>query len=104
MARQSHGPVDSKEDEAKRIDNQIDVMCRSFLGLTVACARCHDHKFDAISTQDYYALSGFLQSSRRQRHVIDEDRTFEKAAAEIGELRKELDSLSAAFGEKDFSG
>jgi len=38
-------------------------MSKTFLGVTVACARCHDHKFDAISTADYYALSGFLQSS-----------------------------------------
>ncbi|QDT59973.1 hypothetical protein SV7mr_24870 [Stieleria bergensis] len=41
----------------------IDVMSKTFLGVTVACARCHDHKFDAISTADYYALSGYLQSS-----------------------------------------
>ena len=61
-----HGPVDVKADEAKRIDNQIDVMTKTFLGLTVACARCHDHKFDAISTKDYYSLYGFLKSSHRQ--------------------------------------
>ena len=41
------------------------------MGLTVACARCHDHKFDAISTADYYALSGYLQSSCRQVHPLD---------------------------------
>ena len=41
----------------------LDVMSKTFLGVTVACARCHDHKFDAISTADYYSLSGFLQSS-----------------------------------------
>ena len=41
----------------------LDVMSKTFLGITVACARCHDHKFDAISTADYYSLSGFLQSS-----------------------------------------
>lgn len=86
-----HGPVDSKDDEAKRIDNQIDVMCRSFIGLTVACARCHDHKFDAISTKDYYALSGFLQSSRRQRRVIDKDRVFETAVGEIERIQKQLE-------------
>lgn len=100
LGEATHGPVDSKEDEAKRIDNQIDVMCRSFVGLTVACARCHDHKFDAISTKDYYALSGFLQSSRRQKQVIDEDRKFEKAVREIGGIRDKLDSASAKFLEK----
>ena len=58
-----HSPVDIRKDEADRFDNMIDVMSKAFLGVTVACARCHDHKFDAISTADYYSLSGFLQSS-----------------------------------------
>ena len=48
----------------RRIDNQIDVMSKAFLGLTVACARCHDHKFDPIASRDYYALAGYLRSSR----------------------------------------
>lgn len=72
-----HSPVDIRKDEADRFDNMIDVMSKTFLGLTVACARCHDHKFDAISTADYYALSGFLQSSdyRQVRfQTIDEER------------------------------
>ena len=46
------------------MDNRLDVMTKTFLGLTVACARCHDHKFDAISQRDYYALSGFLDQQR----------------------------------------
>lgn len=58
-----HSPVDTRKDQSDRFDNMIDVMSKTFLGMTVACARCHDHKFDAISTADYYALSGFLQSS-----------------------------------------
>ena len=58
-----HSPVDTRKDETDRFDNMIDVMSKTFLGVTVSCARCHDHKFDAISTRDYYALSGFLQSS-----------------------------------------
>jgi hypothetical protein len=58
-----HSPVDIRKDECDRIDNQIDVFTKTFLGLTVACARCHDHKFDAISQADYYALAGYLQSS-----------------------------------------
>lgn len=58
-----HSPVDIRKDEADRFDNMIDVMSKTFLGVTVSCARCHDHKFDAISTADYYSLSGFLQGS-----------------------------------------
>ncbi len=46
------------------IDDRIDTISRGFLGLTVSCARCHDHKFDAIPTADYYSLVGILESSR----------------------------------------
>lgn len=67
----AHSPVDVRADEADRIDNQIDVFSKTFLAQTVACARCHDHKFDAISTRDYYALKGFLQSSRYQVASFD---------------------------------
>lgn len=59
----SHSPVDIQGDEAARNQNQIDVFSRAFLGLSMGCARCHDHKFDAISTRDYYAMYGYLQSS-----------------------------------------
>lgn len=45
------------------IDDRIDVIGRGLLGLTVACARCHDHKFDAIPTADYYSLYGIISSS-----------------------------------------
>lgn len=45
------------------IDDRIDVVCRGFLGLTVTCARCHDHKFDPIPTKDYYSLYGVFASS-----------------------------------------
>jgi hypothetical protein len=45
------------------IDDRIDVIGRGLLGLTLACARCHDHKFDALPTADYYSLYGILASS-----------------------------------------
>ena len=45
------------------IDDRIDVVTRGFLGLGVACARCHDHKFDPIPTEDYYSLHGVFASS-----------------------------------------
>jgi hypothetical protein len=73
----THAPVDPLQDEADRIDNQVDVFSKTFLGLTVACARCHDHKFDAISTQDYYSLSGFLRASRQDIACLDPDGTLE---------------------------
>ena len=45
------------------IDDRIDVVFRGMMGLTVACARCHDHKYDPVSTRDYYALYGVFASS-----------------------------------------
>ncbi len=45
------------------IDDRIDVTCRGLLGLTVTCARCHDHKFDPIPAKDYYSLYGVFASS-----------------------------------------
>ncbi|HEY3900909.1 MAG TPA: PSD1 and planctomycete cytochrome C domain-containing protein [Chthoniobacter sp.] len=46
------------------IDDRIDATARAFLGLTVACARCHDHKFDPIPTEDYYSWHGIFSSTR----------------------------------------
>jgi hypothetical protein len=46
------------------IDDRIDVVCRGMMGLTVACARCHDHKFDPIPSRDYYSLYGVFASSQ----------------------------------------
>ena len=57
-----HAPTDVTQDQSDRIANQLEVFGQGFVGLTVACARCHDHKFDAISTRDYHALSGYMQS------------------------------------------
>ncbi|EMI20059.1 protein containing DUF1549 [Rhodopirellula maiorica SM1] len=50
------------------VDEQIDCVTRTMLGMTVACARCHDHKFDPISTEDYYALAGIFSSTRTMLH------------------------------------
>ena len=44
-------------------DEQIDVTTQAFLGITAACARCHDHKFDPIPQKDYYALAGIFRST-----------------------------------------
>jgi cytochrome c553 len=86
LGEEVHSPVDTRQDQADRFDNRIDVMTKTFLGLTVACARCHDHKFDAISTRDYYALFGFLESSTYRQvrfDALDNNRRIAAALARL---------------------
>ena len=58
------GDVDKDQMIADYVNDEVDVIGRTFLGLSLACARCHDHKFDPISTEDYYALAGIFFSTR----------------------------------------
>jgi ribosomal protein L37E len=95
-----HSPVDSRGDQADRIDNQIDVFGKTFLGLTLACARCHDHKFDAITQKDYYALCGYLQSSRLQRAAIDPSEKARAALVRLNELNDQARTLAVAESAK----
>ena len=57
--------TDKEQSRLDIVDDQIDVTGRAMLGLTLACARCHDHKFDAIRTTDYYALAGIFRSTEQ---------------------------------------
>jgi Protein of unknown function (DUF1553)/Protein of unknown function (DUF1549)/Planctomycete cytochrome C len=86
-----HSPVDIKQEQADRIDNQIDVIGKAMLGQTLACARCHDHKFDPIPTKDYYGLYGVLRSSRFQLTSSDGPEKFGKPAAEVAKIRAGVD-------------
>ncbi len=54
------------------VDNQLDTLTKAFQATTAACARCHDHKMDAVSTKDYHALLGVLRSSRSVQHTLDD--------------------------------
>lgn len=53
------------------VDEQLDTIGKAFLGMTIGCARCHDHKFDPIPTHDYYALAGILRSTRTLENYTD---------------------------------
>ena len=57
-------PQNGKTFAMDLVAEEIEVATRGFMGLTVACARCHDHKFDPIPTEDYYALAGIFTSSK----------------------------------------
>ena len=97
-------------------EERVDAVSRTFLGLTVACARCHDHKFDPITSEDYYALAGVFASCRRaERPLVTETKyapvreakgNVKKLEAELAALKKKtpppkekLDALTARIEE-----
>jgi hypothetical protein len=96
MGEGKQTPVDIRQEQADRIDNQIDVLSKTFLAHTIACARCHDHKFDAISTRDYYALTGYLKSSRYQQAFLDPPDRIMAQVQELAELKARIRDRMAA--------
>lgn len=62
--------TDKEQSRLDIVDDQVDVTGRAFLGLTLGCARCHDHKFDPIRTTDYYALAGIFRSTEVFRDEV----------------------------------
>ena len=72
MGEKRHG--DSSEFNGihqEMLDNKIDAFSKAFQALTISCARCHDHKLDAVSQQEYYALAGTFISSRWVTNTVD---------------------------------
>ncbi len=96
MVLHGFSPTDSLDELVTFTDNQIDTVTKAFLGLTVSCARCHDHKFDAISQADFTSLYGIFASTRPavidvnlpERQTLHVDR--------IATLKNELRSAVAA--------
>ena len=100
MVELGYVPVDALDDQVKVVDNQIDVFSKTFLGLTVSCARCHDHKFDPISQKDFYALYGVFASSRPSQVVVDDPVLQQTNRAELAVLKDEIrGGLEAAWTE-----
>jgi len=91
-------------------DEQLDTLGKSVLGLTLGCARCHDHKFDPIPTRDYYSLLAVFTSTRTMQNLDTVAKAFErsldgpekpevtKARAELDKLRKEVREIEKQFG------
>ena len=91
-------PVDLRQDECDRLDNKVDVMSKTFLGLTVACARCHDHKFDAIRQRDYYAMAGFILSSSYRQARFESMEQNKVVVEKLEALRQDhLPKIAKAF-------
>ena len=77
-------------------EEHVDAIGRTFLGLTLACARCHDHKSDPVTAQDYYALAGVFASLKlTERPMMAEElwKPVKAARAEVAKLEKEITTL-----------
>src|SRR5689334_14754179 len=99
------------------VDEQIEVTSKAFLGLTVACARCHNHKFDPIPTKDYYALAGIFKSTKSMQTLATvamwNERPLESKAVEaarrdyqpkIAEARRALDQAKGRVRDEIVAG
>jgi hypothetical protein len=78
------------QDKNEIIDDRIDLVGRGLLGLTIACARCHDHKFDPIPTDDYYSLYGVFASSIEPAELPRLDSGDAAESADVQELERRL--------------
>ena len=107
--------VEPEKVLADFVDDQLDVLGRTFLGLTLSCARCHDHKFDPISQDEYYALAGIFHSShivkfygvRRKSRTLrplvptqTEERRYEERRERITALASQLEKLEKEHAER----
>ena len=88
-------------EEAQMLENQIDTLGKAFQGLTIACARCHDHKFDAVSTRDYYGIFGALASSRQSQSIIDTPEVRRTGVAELQALKGQIKSALEKLWKED---
>ena len=95
---------DNGSNEVTRADerhDRVDVVTRGFLGLTVACARCHDHKYDPIPQTDYYSLAGvffntiYEEYPTAPKNIVDE---YEKTQTLLDQKNKELNEVNTALG------
>ncbi|MFO0926942.1 MAG: PSD1 and planctomycete cytochrome C domain-containing protein [Gemmataceae bacterium] len=83
--------VDERKMELDIVDEQIDIVGRAFLGLTLGCARCHDHKFDPVPMEDYYGLAGVFLSTRTMESFKKVARWHENPIGTPEQLRQKAD-------------
>lgn len=106
-----NGCADKKKVVTDIVDDQIDVVGKAFLGMTLSCARCHDHKFDPMTQEDYYGLAGIFYSSRVLESVGEKGnhtkllrvslegpeckKQRKQASDKLAAVQKEIDQLKA---------
>ena len=97
---------DKKQLVMDVVDEQLDAISKGFMGQTITCARCHDHKFDPIPTKDYYALAGILRNTKTLKHSNvsewltmplpaepDREKVLKEYEASVAAIQQEIASL-----------
>ncbi len=87
-------PESVAQAKSETLDDRVDTFSRAFLGLTVACARCHDHKFDPIPTQDYYSIAGIFNNSRETETPLVDEEIQKIYHAHQGKIRAAQDKVN----------
>jgi len=95
----SIGPKMLAEDDGRKmeldiVDEQVDTVGRVFMGLTLGCARCHDHKFDPVSTRDYYSMASIFKSTKTMENfkVVAVWHEYEFPSGEERQLKAKLEA------------
>ena len=87
---QGFAPTDALDELVRTTENQIDVVSKAFLGLTVSCARCHNHKFDPISQEDYHAFYSIMTSCRPAMVNVDSPARQETNKTALAKLKPRI--------------
>ncbi|WP_395751077.1 DUF1553 domain-containing protein [Prosthecobacter sp.] len=96
MVLHGFSPVDSLDEMVTFTDNQIDTVTKAFQALTVSCARCHNHKFDAISQADFYSLYGIFTSTHPAVIDVNAPGTGKAEREELAKLKTQIKDAVAA--------
>ena len=84
--------------KAETLDDRVDTVTRGLLGLTVSCARCHDHKFDPIPTEDYYSLAGVFQNTK---YVEEAPLVASDVVQRYQKARRNIERIETALAEAE---
>lgn len=91
LGERRHGDSAAAEGVTQEaVSNMIDTLGKAFLGTTLACAQCHDHKLDAVEQKDYYSLAGMLMSTRFSARLVDTADPNVEVIDQLRELKKRL--------------
>ncbi|QDT98429.1 PSD1 and planctomycete cytochrome C domain-containing protein [Gimesia aquarii] len=97
MVPHGFGVTNAYAEQITFTDNQIDVISKAMLGITVSCARCHDHKFDPISQKDFYRFFGVMVSNKPATVLIDTREKLDANKTEITKIKQEIRQELANF-------